>query len=130
MPIVDDVSAELTKAMRAKDSVRTNALRGIRAAFLNEMKKDGADTIPDEICVVLLRRLGKQRKESIEAFEQAGRDERVAAERAELMVIGEFLPNLADEAQTRAWVEAAISETGADAPKDMGKVMDKGSKDS
>lgn len=123
MPIVDDVSAELTKAMRARDSVRTNALRGIRAAFLNEMKKDGADTIPDEICVVLLRRLGKQRKESIEAFEQAGRDERVAAERAELMVIGEFLPSLADEAQTRAWVEAAISETGADAPRDMGKVM-------
>jgi len=123
LPIVDDVSAELTKAMRARDSVRTNALRGIRAAFLHEMKKDGADSIPDETCVTLLRRLEKQRRESIEAFEQAGRDERVAAEKAELMVIAEFLPQLADEAQTRAWVEAAIAETGAETPGDVGKVM-------
>jgi uncharacterized protein YqeY len=123
LPIVDEVSAELTKAMRARDSVRTNALRGIRAAFLHEMKKDGADSIADETCVVLLRRLEKQRRESIEAFEQAGRAERVAAEQAELMVIGEFLPKLADESQTRAWVEAAIAETGAGAPGDMGKVM-------
>ena len=123
MGILEQVSAQLRDAMRAKDSLRTNALRGIRAAFLTEMKRDGSDELSDEVCVTLLRRLEKQRRESIEAFEAAGRDERAAAERSELGVIQEFAPSLADEAQTRAWIEAAITETGASSERDMGRVM-------
>ena len=123
MPILDDVSAQMKDALKAKQTVRLAALRSIRALFLNEMKKDGAETLDDEVCVGLLRRLEKQRGESIEAFEQAGRAESAASEREELAVIREFLPSLADEATTRGWVEAAIASTGASGAKEVGKVM-------
>jgi len=123
MPIFDEVSRQMTSAMRAKDAPRLAALRGMRAAFQTEMKRDGADTLSDDACVIVLRRLAKQRKESIDAFDKAKRADRADEERAELAVIEAFLPRLADEAQTRSWVEAAIAETGATAPGDVGRVM-------
>ena len=123
MPIVDDVTNQMKDAMKAKDAVRLATLRSMRTAFLNEMKKDGSDTVSDSVCETLLRKLEKQRKESIEAFAGGGRPEMAENERAELAVIQEFLPQLADEAQTRVWVEAAIAETGASEAKEMGKVM-------
>ena len=123
MPIFDAVSAQMKEALKAKDAPRLTALRGIRAAFLVELKKDGAETLSDEACVPILRRLEKQRKESIEAFEQAGRADRADVERAELAVVQSFAPSLADEATTRGWVEEAIAATGAAAPGDVGRVM-------
>lgn len=123
MPIVDDVARQLTEAMRAKDPPRVAALRGIRAALQNEMKRDGASTLTDDAAVPVLRRLAKQRGESIDAFEKAGRPERAEQERAELAVIESFLPRLADEATTRGFVREAIAETGATAPGDLGRVM-------
>jgi uncharacterized protein YqeY len=123
MGIEQSVNQRLAEAMKAREAGRVAALRGIRAAFLNEMKKDNAKTLPDETSVEVLRRLAKQRRESIEAFEGAGRPERAAEERAELAVIEEFLPRLADEDATRAWVREAIAATGAAAPGDVGKVM-------
>jgi uncharacterized protein YqeY len=123
MSIVDDVTGQMKDAMKAKDALRLATLRSMRTAFLNEMKKDGSDSVSDAVCETLLRKLEKQRKESIEAFTKGGREKMAETERAELAVIQEFLPQLADEAQTRAWVEAAIAETGAAEAKDMGKVM-------
>ncbi len=123
MGIFADVSEQMKEALRAKEQTRLAALRSIRAVFLNETKKDNAETLSDEVCLGLLRRLEKQRNESIEAFEQAGRTEQAASERAELAVIQEFLPSLADEATTRAWVEAAIASSGASGPKELGRVM-------
>ena len=123
MAIVDDVSAQLKDAMKARDKARTTALRGIRASLIEAMKADGSETVSDEAAHELLRRLAKQRRESIDAFAQGGRDELADAERAELAVIESFLPQQADEAQTRAWVEQAIAATGASTPRDMGKVM-------
>ncbi len=123
MSIVEEVNAQMKAAMKARDSVRLAVLRSMRTAFLNEMKKDGSDSIPDEVCEALLRRLEKQRKESIEAFVKGGREEMADAERAELAILQEFLPSLADEAQTRRWVDEAIAGTGATGPKEMGKVM-------
>jgi hypothetical protein len=123
MSIYDAISAQMKDALKAKDAGRLNALRGIRAAFLTELKRDNAKELPDETCVGLLRRLEKQRLESIEAFEKGGRAEQAAAERAELGVIREFLPKLADEATTRRWVQEAIAASGAKAPGDLGKVM-------
>lgn len=123
MGLVEDVSEGMKQAMKAKDAARVAALRGIRAAFLTEMKKDGADTLADEVCTTVLRRLEKQRRESIEAFDAAGREEQAAAERAELAVIQEFVPSLADEATTRTWVAEAIQASGASELKEMGKVM-------
>jgi len=123
MAIFDDVSAQMKDALRAKQATRLAALRSIRAAFLNETKKDGSSTLGDEACIAVLRKLEKQRKESIEAFDAAGRADRAATEREDLEVVQSFLPSLADEAKTRAWVAEAIAASGAAAPGDIGKVM-------
>jgi uncharacterized protein YqeY len=123
MAIYETISAQMKDALKAKDSARLSALRNIRAAFLTEVKKNNAADLPDETCVGLLRRLEKQRLESIDAFEKAGRAEQLAAERAELAVIREFLPQLADESTTKKWVQEAIAASGAAAPGDVGKVM-------
>ena len=123
MSIVEEVTAQMKAAMKAKDQPRLSTLRSMRAAFLNEMKRDGSDVVSDEVAESLMRKLEKQRKESIEAFDKGGRPEMAESERAELAVIQEFLPQLADEAETRGWVEAAIASTGASEKKDMGKVM-------
>jgi uncharacterized protein YqeY len=123
MGLVEQVSQQMKDAQKSRDAARLAALRNIRAAFLHEMKKDGAETLDDGVAQGVLRRLAKQREESIEAFEKAGRGDRVEAERAEKAVIESFLPRLADEATTRAWVAAAIAETGAASARDLGKVM-------
>jgi hypothetical protein len=120
---VETVTAQMKHAMKAKDAARLSALRNMRAAFLTEMKKDGSETLDDAASIAVLRRLAKQRHESIDAFTQANRPDRVAEERAELGVIEEFLPRLADEATTRSWVEEAIAATGASGAKELGKVM-------
>jgi len=123
MTIYEQVTAQLKDAMKARDTARLTALRNIRAAFLTEMKKDNSEDLADEACTAILRRLEKQRKESIDAFTQGGRDEQAAAERAELGILQEFLPSLADEDTTRAWVQEAIDAVGASGPKDIGRVM-------
>ena len=123
MPIFETVTTQMTAAMKARDEARLAALRQIRAGLLVEVKRDGRSTLTDEECIVVLRRLEKQRKESIEAFEGAGRADRVAAERAELAVIEEFLPKLADADTTARWVDEAIATSGAAKAGDVGRVM-------
>jgi uncharacterized protein YqeY len=123
MGIVEQVSEQMKAAQKARDAAELSALRNVRAALLLEMKKDGSETLDDAVATAVLRRLAKQREESIEAFDKAGRADRADAERAEKAVIERFLPSLADAATTRAWVEAAIADTGAKAPGDVGRVM-------
>jgi hypothetical protein len=123
MPIAEDVTGQIKIAMKAKDTLRLAALRSMRTAFLNEMKKDGSNSVSDEVCEGLLRKLEKQRKESIEAFTKGGREEMAENERAELAVIQEFLPRLADAEKTREWVAAAIAEAGASESKDLSKII-------
>ena len=123
MPIFDTVNEQMKDALRAQQKLRLQALRNIRAAFLLRVKEDGSTTLSDEECIAVLRRLEKQRRESIEAFEAGGRTEQAAAEKAELEVVLGFLPRQADESTVRSWVQAAIAETGASSAKDVGKVM-------
>lgn len=123
MSIVDDVQNAMKEAMRAKDKERLGALRNMRAAFLEAMKADGRDTLPDGEAQDVLRKLAKARRESIDAYRSGGREEMAAAEEAELAVIEGYLPSLADEATIRAWVREAIAATGATGPSDTGKVM-------
>jgi uncharacterized protein YqeY len=123
MAIFDQVNTQMKDALRGQRKLELQALRGIRAAFLLRMKEDASETVSDDEALVILRRLEKQRRESIEAFENAGRPERAADEKAELDVILAFLPKLADDATTRSWVEAAIAESGAKSQKDLGRVM-------
>ena len=123
MAIIDDVTTQMKAAMRAKEADKLRALRGIRAAFIEEMKKDGRDTLSDEAAQTTLRRLAKQRKDSLDTYTSAGRPDLAQAEAAELAVIETFLPQLADEDQTRAWVAEAVAVSGGETMRDMGKVM-------
>ena len=123
MALIDEVSQQMKDAMRAKDKIRLLTLRDMRAAFLNAMKADGSETLTDEQAIPLLRKLAKQRKDSMAAFQQGGRDDLYEQESTELTIIEEFLPGLADAETTRLWVQEAIAATGASSPKEMGKVM-------
>ena len=87
------------------------------------MKETNASTIDDAKAVEVLRKLVKQRAESIVGFRQAGREEQAAAEEAEKALIETFLPALADAAQTEGWVREAIAAVQATKPGDAGKVM-------
>jgi len=123
MGLVERINEEMKEALKAKQTERLAALRNIRAGFLYEMKKNGATTLADEPAIAVLRKLEKQRQESIEAFSKGGREEMAAAERAELAVVQSFLPSLADEATTSRWVDEAIAASAATNPKEVGKVM-------
>ncbi len=123
MGIYEQINDQLKAAMRARDKERLGALRGIRASFINEIKRNNADSLTDEQCVALLRRLAKQRRDSLSTYEKAGREDLAVVERGELAVIEEFLPQLADEQTTRGLVAEAIAKTGASEPGHVGKVM-------
>lgn len=123
MAIIDDVTTQMKAAMRAKAADDLRALRGIRAAFIEEMKKDGRDSLSDDAAVTTLRRLAKQRKDSMQTYTDAGRQDLADVEAAELLIIDTFLPQLADATQTQAWVDQAVAQTGATSMRDMGKVM-------
>lgn len=123
MGLVEKISEDLKQSMRDKDAVRTSGIRNMRAALLLAMKEDGAATLSDDKAQDVLRRLAKQRQESVDAYRAAGREDLVAPELVELQLIESYLPRLADEATTRAWLLEAIQATGAVGAKDKGKVM-------
>lgn len=123
MSVFSLVNEQLKEAMRAKDADRLRGLRGVRAAFIVEMKSDNSETLSDERCFKALRSLAKQRKDSIEAYTAAARPELALAEQQELDVIEGLLPKQADEAATTAWVQEAIAACGATSPKELGKVL-------
>jgi|TARA_Y100000590_G_scaffold292510_1_gene329286 uncharacterized protein YqeY len=123
MPLLTQINEDMKEALRSREKLKLSTLRSIRALFLNELKKDGSDSLSDATCILLLRRLAKQRKESIEAFSKAGRTEKAEQESEELAVIDQYLPSLADETTTTLWVKEAIQATGASSSKEVGKVM-------
>jgi len=122
MPLVDEVGTAIADAMRQHDAVRLSALRMLKAAFMNksvEKKRDLDDTEARQIVAALV----KQRKDSIEQFTKGGRDDLARKEAAEIVVLEAFLPAAVDPAAVDDAVAAAIAETGATSPKDMGRVM-------
>lgn len=124
MAIVEEVTAEIKAAMRGKQKERLAALRMVRAAFIEALKTErDSDELSDEEALGIIKRLAKQRRDSIVAYEAGGRQDLVDAEAAELAILEEFLPSLADEATTRQWVADAVSQVGASGMGDMGKVM-------
>lgn len=123
MSIQDDVTQHMKDAMRAKQADRLRGLRSIRAGIILAMKEDGRESLDDAACIKVLKKLAKQRRDSIEAYAKAERQDLVDIESAELAVIQEFLPAGPSEATVRGWVEAAIAQTGATSPREIGKVM-------
>jgi hypothetical protein len=122
MSIDQNVQRQLTEAMKAREVERISALRMIRAALIDESKKTGA-AVDDARATTVLRRLRKQREESAEAYDKAGRTDLATLERAEAAVIDTFLPQLADEDQTLTWVREAIAASGASSPREFGRAM-------
>lgn len=120
------LTTEMKEAMKAGDKERLATVRMIQAALKDrdiEARGNGKDPISDDEILSLLQKMIKQRTESANVYEQGGRPELAANERAEIAIIESFLPQQMDEAETQAAIDAAIAETGAAGPKDMGKVI-------
>ncbi len=116
--ITDDVKT----AMRSKDKPRLGVLRLITAA-IKQIEVDQRITLDDDQVISVLEKMLKQRKDSIEQFSKAGRDELVAQEASEIEIIQEYLPEQLSEDELKSLIDDAISATGAASMKDMGKVM-------
>ena len=122
MALSEKIIADLTASMKAQDAPRTSTLRMVKAAMMNRKIDKGAE-LDDDDMLRLLRSLVKQRKDSVEQYEKAGRKDLVDKEQAEITVIESYLPQSATEAEIQQAVAVAIAETGATSMKDMGKVM-------
>ena len=122
MTLSDKVNGEITAAMKAKDQVRLSALRMLKAAIMNKGVEKKSDLDDAEVLQVVAS-LVKQRRDSIEQFAKAGRTDLVDKETAEMVILEDYLPPAASPEDIAAAVAAAIAETGASSPKDMGKVM-------
>ncbi len=122
MPLNDQVSADIAAAMKARDASRLSALRMLKAAVMNKSVEKGRDLDDAEVLQVVAS-LVKQRRDSIEQFEKAGRADLVAKESSELAVLQSYLPPSATPEEINGAVAEAIAETGATSAKDLGKVM-------
>ena len=122
----ETIKTETISAMKAGDKARTAALRLIGAKIKDrdiELRTGKAPENDDDLVVDVLRKMAKQRRESIALYVQGGRQELADQESAELAVIEDFLPQTMDEAATNAAIAAIKAELGASSVKDMGKVM-------
>lgn len=116
------ITEDLTAAMKARDAARTSTLRMVKAALQNREIEKGGE-LSDEETTKSLQTLVKQRRDSVEQYERAGRDELAAKELAEIAVIEEYLPRAASRGEIEQAVAAVVAETGATSMKDMGAVM-------
>jgi uncharacterized protein YqeY len=122
MSLRDRLTEDLKLAMKARDQLRMDVIRMIKAAVLNkevEVKKDLDDAEMSRIMTTMI----KQRKESVEQYEKGNRSELAAKERQEISIIESYLPQAVSAEQLADIIATVIRETGATSPKDMGAVM-------
>jgi uncharacterized protein YqeY len=120
----EKLRTDLSVAMKARDEVRTRTLRMALTAVTNEeVSGKQARELSDDEVVKVLQREAKKRREAAEAFSGAGRTEQAEAERAEGVVLDEYLPKQLDDEELTRIVAEAIAETGAEGPRAMGQVM-------
>ena len=122
MSLKDRIIEDLTAAMKAKDAERLSTLRMVKANLMNRQIDKGGELVDDEI-VKALQSLVKQRRDSVEQYEKAGRSELAEKEHAEIAVIEAYLPRSASAVEIDAAVDSAIAASGASSMKDMGAVM-------
>lgn len=113
---------DLKRAMRERNAQRRDVIRYIRSEIRNQEIRLQRD-LEDDDAIQVLSRQAQQRRDSIEAFQSANRQDLVEKERAELEIITEYLPKQMGEDEIRALVAQTVAETGATGPRDMGKVM-------
>ncbi|MGH2465933.1 MAG: GatB/YqeY domain-containing protein [Candidatus Limnocylindrales bacterium] len=122
MTLKERLQSETTAAMRSGDSLRRDTLRMVQNSAYNLEKKSGKPLSDEELLAVVSREV-KTRRESVEAFRKGGREDLAAKEEAEIAILGEFLPEQLDEAEIRDLIEQAVRATGAETPRELGKVM-------
>ena len=122
MSLLETIVADMTAAMKAKDADKLSVLRMVKANMMNRKIEKGGELTDDEV-MKALQSLVKQRRDSIEQYEKAGRTDLANKEAAEITVIDVYLPQAATTDEINAAVEAAVAETGATSIKDMGNVM-------
>ena len=122
MSLLDRIQAEMVTAMKAREEARLSALRLIKTA-LKKHEIDSMKPLDDSSEMQVLNTLLKQRRDAIEMYRKGNRQDLADKETAELKIVEGFLPAGASEEEVAAAIEAAIAETGASSPKDMGKVM-------
>jgi len=122
MSLKERIDTDLKKAMLAKDELTRDTLRMVKSELMKREIELGGE-MSDTEAIRVLQRAVKSRSESIEQYEQAGRDDTAAREREEIGVIERYLPRQLDEAATRAAVETVVKELGLSAKKDMGQLM-------
>ena len=118
----DQITEDMKTAMRAKDSARVGTIRLLQAA-LKQKEVDERVTLDDAAVIAIVDKLIKQRKDSITAFEGAGRQDLADKEKAEMAVLQAYLPERMSAEETLAAVKAIVAEVSASGPGDMGKVM-------
>ena len=122
MNLSDTINTDITAAMKSKDAPRLSALRMLKAAIMNKGVEKGRDLDDAEVLQVVSS-LVTQRRDSVDQFSKAGRTDLVDKEAAEIVILEAYLPPAASLEEVEAAVAAAVAETGASSPKDMGKVM-------
>lgn len=123
MALHEDIKSSLKEAMKAKNAVRLRVVRALLTAFMNEMVATGRtpqDTLTDDEVLTVIKRASKQRKDSIEQYETAGRDELAVPEKEELKVLETYLPTLMTQDEIRPIAEAKKAELGVEDKSKMG----------
>lgn len=123
MNLIDQVNEGIKTAMKAKDADKLRALRGIKSAFLLLQTAEGASEVTDDMCIKALQKMAKQRRDSLEIYEQQGREDLASIERVELKHIEEFLPAQMSEEEVADKIRTIIADLGVSGPAAMGKVM-------
>jgi uncharacterized protein YqeY len=122
MSLKERITEDMKAAMRAREAGRLSAIRLLLAA-IKQKEVDERIEADDAQVIAVVDRLLKQRKDSIEQFEAAGRQDLADRERAELEVLTAYMPQQASDAEVAAEIDAALAATGASGPRDMGRVM-------
>jgi uncharacterized protein YqeY len=118
----NQIIADMKSAMKAKDSATLKAVRMIVEA-IKQKEVDTREELDDQGILAVIQKMVKQRKDSIDQFTQAGRDDLVSVEEAELKVINLYMPKQLSESEIESAVDQVISQTGASGMQDMGKLM-------
>lgn len=124
MELFDIISNDIKEAMKAKDKVALDTLRNIKKVLLEAKTAPGAgDTVSDETAIKLIQKLVKQGKESAQLYNSQNRPELANEELAQVAIMERYLPEQMDENEIKAILAEIVSQTGANSPKEMGKVM-------
>ena len=123
MSVQDQITNDITEAMKARNADKLAALRAVKSAIMLEATKDGSTTVSDDVCLKIIAKLVKQRKDSAAIFTEQNRQDLVDDEINQLAYLEGYLPAQMSEEEVRKVVKEVIDQIGAFSPADMGKCM-------